>query len=52
MATYTVECRGECRELFAVEADSEEEAMEKWSTGTSFLIEVMGSEPFSAELDE
>ncbi len=52
MAQYTVECTGDARELYAVEADSEEEAMEKWHTGDCFLTEVSGSTPVSAKLDD
>ena len=49
---YTVECRGEARELFAVEADSPEEAMKNWFNGDSFLIECSSMEPVSVTKDE
>jgi len=50
--TWTVECRGEARELYTVEADTEEEAMRKWHTGDCFLTEVSSCEPISATEDE
>lgn len=52
MPTYTVECRGDARELYTVEANSEEEAMRLWHTGDCFLTEVSGSEPISAKRDD
>jgi hypothetical protein len=52
MPQYTVECRGEARELYTVEADSEEEAMAKWAEGDCYLTEVSSAEPVSARRDD
>lgn len=51
MATYTVECRGEVRELYTVEAGSAAEALKNWSDGHLFHSEA-STEPVSATLDD
>ncbi len=33
MAQYVVKLRGECREVYFVEAESEDEARENWASG-------------------
>jgi len=48
MATYSVEMVGECREVYDVEADSEEEAMANWASGYHVITEASGMEPVSA----
>lgn len=45
---YTVEVRGVAREVYYVEADSEEEAMENWATGDLVLSEVYSCDPVEA----
>lgn len=51
MATYYVEMTGEAREVYAVEADSEDEAMENWASGEHVITEAYGMEPVSARLE-
>jgi len=48
MATFRVELVGGCREVYDVEADSEEEAMANWSDGTHIITEAQGMEAVSA----
>lgn len=52
MATYYVEMRGTCREVYEVEADSAEEAMARWEDGIHVITEAEGVEPVSARLVE
>lgn len=52
MATYIVECEGEVREVYAVEASSPEEAMNRWHHGRLVNSEARGVEAVAAELDE
>jgi hypothetical protein len=52
MAQYRVECTGDVREVYIVDADSPEEAMENWHAGHLYVSEASGVEPVSAELDE
>lgn len=40
---------GDAREVYDVEADSEEEAMARWSSGELVISEVFGVEPISAK---
>ena len=49
MAWFKVEMRGECREVYDVEADSEEEAMANWADGHHVITEAEGMEPVSAQ---
>lgn len=49
---YEVEMTGDCREVYQVEADSEEEAMENWASGTHVITEAQGMEAVSASLVE
>lgn len=49
MPIYLVECHGEARELYHVEADTPEEAMTNWHTGQLHLSEASGMEPVTAE---
>jgi hypothetical protein len=52
MANWTVECTGEVRELYTVEADTREEAMANWASGDCFLQESHSVEPISATKDD
>lgn len=48
---WDVECTGEVREVYSVQADSAEEAMAKWAeTGILDLQESSSVEPVSARL--
>lgn len=42
MAQYLVELRGEAREVYVVEAESEDDARENWQQGTLDLTECYG----------
>lgn len=46
---WQVEVSGDVRELYDVQADSEEEAMANWQDGIHVLTEVTSSEPVSAK---
>lgn len=50
--TYRVERRTEGREVYLVDADSPEEAQEKWIDGYLLVSEVLSSDPYSARLDD
>lgn len=50
MAIYHVKCRGKVDETYAVEADSETEAMAKWADGALVISEAWDVGPESAEL--
>lgn len=52
VTTYLVECEGQVREVYAVEADSEQEAMDRWATGNLVIQEAYSVEPVSAEVDD
>lgn len=52
MPAWLVELRGEAREVFAVEAETEEEARERWYEGHSQVLEASSMEVVSVELDE
>lgn len=53
MATYRVECRGNVREVYMVEADSEEQAMATAiEKGFCAISEAESVEPVSAQLEE
>lgn len=52
MATYLVECEGLVREVYAVEASSDQEAMDRWATGNLVNQEAYSVEPVTAELDD
>ena len=52
MSTYLVECEGQVREVYAVEASSEQEAMDRWATGNLVIQEAYSVEAVSAEPDE
>ena len=39
---FTVEMHGDVRELYEVEAETEQEARERWSDGTLVLSEAYG----------
>lgn len=49
MAWFKVEMRGDCREVYDVEADSPEEAMSNWAEGHHVITEAEGMEPVSAQ---
>jgi hypothetical protein len=52
MATWRVEMRGDVREAYDVEADSEEDAMANWMNGELIITEVMCVEPVSARKED
>jgi hypothetical protein len=52
MPEYLVELRGECREVYTVTADTEEEARSMWYCGTLYVSEADGMEVVSVKLDE
>lgn len=52
MATFRVECTGDVREVYLVEADSEEQAMADWAKGTCIVQESSSVEPVSARLED
>jgi hypothetical protein len=49
---YLVELRGEVREVYTVEADSEEEAREIWADGILEISEAYGMGVESVRLDD
>jgi hypothetical protein len=52
MAEFTVELHGEVRELYAVTAETEEEARENWMDGHMYLSESSSMEIYSVTEDE
>jgi hypothetical protein len=52
MPGYLVELRGESREVYYVEADSEEMAEERWMTGDLQVQESSSMEIFSIQEDD
>lgn len=52
MAQYRVEMTGEVREVYLVEADSEQDAMNRWMDGECLVQETLGAEPVSARLED
>lgn len=50
--TYLVECKGLVREVYAVDADSEKEAMARWASGDLVVQEAYSVEPVSAAIDD
>lgn len=50
MAVYKVIFEGTIREVYFVEADSKDEAMENWADFEPDISEVMDGAPVSAEL--
>ena len=52
LRTYLVECEGQVREVYAVEAASEHEAMDRWAHGDLVIQEAYSVEPVSAEVDD
>ena len=51
MSQYLVELTGECREVYVVEADSEQEARDNWTSGWHQITEAQGMEVVSVRLD-
>lgn len=49
---YRIECTGEVREVYLVEAESEEEARAEWAEGELIVQESIGVEPVSVRLEE
>lgn len=49
MGMYAVERRGEVREVYMVEAESEEAAKANWMDGELFVSETMGTEFYSVQ---
>lgn len=49
MPTFRVECIGESRELYLVEADDEDHAKSIWFAGQCTLQESSSMEPINAE---
>jgi hypothetical protein len=52
MGIYHVKCRGQVDETYAIEADTEAEAMGRWADGTLVISEAWDVGPVSAELVE
>lgn len=52
MPDYEVEVRGDVREVYIVEADSEADAMTRWHEGELFVSEASNCEPVSAKVSE
>lgn len=52
MALYMVECEGRVREVYAIEAESMNDAMERWDEGTLVNSESSSVEPVNASLEE
>lgn len=55
MPTYSIEAHGDVRELYNVQAESEEEAIAKWERGDAgepYLAEMMGMAIYRIECDE
>lgn len=50
MALYYIKCRGQVDETYAVDADSQELAMSKWSEGILVNSESWDVLPMSVEL--
>lgn len=48
MPNFEVEMRGDVREVYIVEAESEADAMERWHEGTCVIQETQGVVPISA----
>ena len=51
MPIWYVECSGDVREVYAVEADTESESLEKWSDG-ELVVSEASTFPGSAKLME
>ncbi len=51
MSEYLVELKGDCREVYIVNASSEQEARDNWMNGSHLLIEAEGMEVLSVRLD-
>lgn len=49
MATYRIEMHGDCREVYDIEADSEEEARENWADGHLVVMESQGMEIYTVD---
>ena len=49
---WTVELRGECREVYVVDADTENEARENWFNGFHQITEAFGMEVESVTRDD
>jgi len=52
MATYEVEVRTTGREIYVVEADSEEEAWDSWADGFLAISEVIDAEVYNVTEEE
>lgn len=52
MSRYLVECVGEVREVYSVEAVSAVDAMERWHEGNCLVSEPSSVEAVSAALEE
>ncbi len=50
MSQYLVELTGECREVYVVVADSEQEARDNWTSGWHQITEAQGMEVVSVRL--
>lgn len=51
MSKWLVECVGDVREVYSVEADSADDAMARWFQGDLVVSEAEGVEPRSARED-
>ena len=52
MSQWTVEVIGESRELYTVEAETEEEALANWPSGDMYLQETSSAAPVRATRDD
>jgi hypothetical protein len=52
MAVYRVEMRGEVREIYLIEAESEEDAKNRWHQGDLYVSEASGMEVYDVKEDD
>jgi hypothetical protein len=52
MKTYRVECHRDMREVYLVQAENADEAMENWRSGLLILREVGDREDFEATQED
>lgn len=52
MKSWLVEVHGHAREVYAVDAETEEEALERWADGEHTLTEVTSAVAVSATVNE
>lgn len=52
MSEWMVECHGDAREVYCVEAETEQEAMDNWASGFLQVSEASSMESVSAVKDD